>query len=98
MKKLTDEELQQFMQSGLKPHDPEPELKTYHLLFDLLDEGPGGSPPYDFETGLIRKLNRMTDKRIALKWHLLAYGGLPCVCTVIRAKIIYNRAIQNNIN
>lgn len=80
MKKLTDDELQQMLEKGMQlksEADPASQtaLKTYQMLFDLLDEGPGGSLPYDFETVLNRKMNTTTNKRIALKWYLLAFLG-----------------------
>lgn len=69
MKKMTDEELQQWLENNPSPTPGEltdEETRAYSALFDALNEEPEGGLPYDFAANVTRAVQ--TEAKRSSEW------------------------------
>jgi hypothetical protein len=89
MKKIDDDELQQWLEeNGPASGKTNKELisddaKAYQFLFDVLDEEPSQGLPYDFAAKVTRKVQVEAKRTSELRYYVIAVGVVALVLVAL---------------
>ncbi|MDB4918316.1 hypothetical protein [Mucilaginibacter sp.] len=85
MKKMNDEEIQNWLEENGHKSDgmPPVDTKAYHVLFDLLSREPAEGLPFDFSARVTRQVQAQSRQNSELRSYLISIAVVSVVMALI---------------
>jgi len=83
MKKMDDENLQQWFDDKKPGEIDSDDARAYQFLFEVLDTEPNKGLPYNFAANVTRKVQAETRRSNELRYYMIAIGVVSLVLVAI---------------